>query len=300
MKLVRQFGIIIFVVIFILLLNSFFIIREGQNGLVLVLGHLKEDANGRGASYDPGLHLKFPFISSVKKFDTRLQGFSSGSFSAITSMQTFLEVEYFVKWRISDVALYYKRTSGSAIRASSLMESKINDIVRAQFGRHTSNQIISTQRSDIMHTVLSEAKREIEDEYGIEVTDVQLQSARLPTRVLKSVFNRMASERKQFANNKRAEGLKVSESIKAKADYQVVVIKAKARQQAADLKADGDKQAATIYADAYQQDADFFAFYRSLKAYQHAFNEDASNMLVLSTDSDFFKYFDEIDPNKNN
>ena len=97
MKLVRQFGIIIFVVIFILLLNSLFIIREGQNGLVLVLGHLKEDANGRGASYDPGLHLKFPFISSVKKFDTRLQGFSSGSFSAITSKQTFLEVEYFVK-----------------------------------------------------------------------------------------------------------------------------------------------------------------------------------------------------------
>lgn len=300
MKLVRQFGVIILVVVLIFLLNSFFIIREGQNGLVLVLGHLKEDASGSGVSYEPGLHLRIPFISSVKKFDTRLQGFSSGSFSAITSKQTFLEVEYFVKWRIEDVALYYKRTSGSTVRASSLMESKINDIVRAQFGRHTSNQIISTERSDIMNTVLGEAKREIESEYGIQVTDVQLQSARLPTRVLKSVFNRMASERKQFANNKRAEGLKVSESIKAKADYQVVVIKAKARQQAADLKADGDRQAAAIYAQAYEKDADFFAFYRSLKAYQKAFNEDASNMLVLSTDSDFFKYFDEIDPNKNN
>jgi len=290
MKRSHQLIIALLVILFAILSFSFFVVRQGQHAFVQRLGKIVVSDPSTPKVYGPGLHVKIPFISLARTFDTRLQGFSSGQFSVITAQQTFLEVEYYVKWRITDLVLYYKRTSGVADRAVTLMEPKINDIVRAQFGKMTSNQIISSDRSRIMQTVLSQAKKQILSEYGVEIVDVRLQSAKLPKRVLTSVFSRMASERKQFANNKRAEGLKASEAIKAKADEQVVVIKAQANKQAAVMRATGEQKAAEIYAKAYGQNAKFFAFYQSLQAYKQTFNSE-KDFIVLSPDSQFFQYF---------
>ena len=287
----KQLSVAILIVVLLVILNGLFVVKEGQKALVLVLGELKKSQGDTVQVYEPGLHFKLPFVSRAKTFDARTQGFNSGSFSTLTLKQTFLEVSYYVKWRISNVALYYKRTGGNTLKAESLMEPKINDIVRAQFGKRTSDAIISTDRTNIMNDVLEQAKITVEQEYGIAIIDVRLQFVKLPTRVLKSVFTRMASERKQFANNKRAEGMKAAESIQATADKQVIVIKATANKEAAVIKAKGEGKAAGIYAKAYGANQEFYGFYRSLEAYKGAFGQENGDILVLSPDSEFFKYF---------
>lgn len=290
-KLTKQLSIVLLVLAFLFMLNGLFVVNEGQKALVLMLGDLNATSDGAARVYEPGLHVKWPLISSVKKLDTRTLGFESGVFSVLTSKQTSIELSYYVKWRILDPALFYKRTGASVVKAESLIEPKINDIIRASVGNNTSDEVISTKREAIMASVLDQARKTIEADYGIQIIDVRLQTVKLPERVLTSVFNRMASERKQFANNKRAEGLRVAESVKANADQQVVIIQAEANQQAALIKAQGDEEAAKIYADAYNKDQQFYGFYRRLEAYRDAFPADNQDMLVLSPNSDFFKYF---------
>lgn len=278
------------IIVLLLLSGSLFVISEGQEGLVSIMGKLKTDSQGVAETYGPGLHVKLPFVSSVRKFDTRIHGFTSGEFSTLTSKQTSLVIEYYVKWRITNLPLYYQRTGGLEERAESLMEQKINDELRAQLGKHTSGDAISTARPQILKAVLKNTQLALSDDYGVEVLDVQLQSIKLPTKVLESVFKRMAAERQQFANNKRAEGQKVAESIRATADQQVVIIKAQALQEAAKLKAEGDEKAAKLYADTYGKDAKFYNFYRSLLAYRASFNS-KDDVIVLSPQGQFFDYF---------
>lgn len=284
---------VIVVLLFLLLVGSVFTIQEGQKGLVLIMGKLKTDHQGVAETYGPGLHVRLPFISSVRKFDTRIHGFTSGEFSTLTSKQTSVVVEYYVKWRISNLSLYYKRTSGLEEKAESLMEQKINDELRAQLGKRTSGDLISVARHEILEAVLQNTQQALSKEYGVDVLDVQIQSIKLPARVLESVFKRMAAERTQFANNKRAEGLKVAESIRASADQKVVVIKAQALQEAAALKAQGDEKAAKLYADTYGKDAKFYNFYRSMLAYRESF-KNKEDVLVISPQGQFFDYFHQV------
>ena len=170
------------------------------------------------------------------------------------------------------------------------MEQKINDELRAQVGKRTSGDLISVARHEILVAVLANIQPSLSKDYGVDILDVQIQSIKLPARVLESVFKRMAAERTQFANNKRAEGLKVSESIRAAADQKVVIIKAQALQEAAVLKAQGEQKAAKLYADTYGKDAKFYNFYRSLLAYRASF-KDKDDVLVISPQGQFFDYF---------
>lgn len=280
----------VIVLLLLLMVGSVFTIEEGQKGLVLIMGKLKTDSHNIAETYEPGLHVKWPFISSVRKFDTRIHGFTSGEFSTLTSKQTSVMTEYYVKWRISNLSLYYQRTSGIEERAESLMEQKINDELRAQVGKRTSGDLISVARREILIAVLANIQPSLSQDYGVEIVDVQIQSIKLPARVLESVFKRMAAERTQFANNKRAEGLKVSESIRAAADQKVVIIKAQALQEAAVLKAQGEEKAAKLYADTYGKDAKFYNFYRSLLAYRSSF-KNKDDVLVISPQGQFFDYF---------
>lgn len=286
------------VIVLLLLTGSVFVIEEGQKSLILTMGKLKTNSQNKVETYGPGLHVKLPFVSTVKKFDTRLHGFVSGEFSVLTAKQTSVVVEYYVKWKISNLALYYQRTNGIEERAENLMEQKINDELRAQLGKHTSSDLISVGRQQILTAVLTNTRPALLQEYGVEIVDVQLQSVKLPARVLESVFKRMAAERTQFANNNRAEGMKVSESIRATADQQVVIIKAQALQEAAVLKAQGDEKAAKLYADTYGQDPKFYNFYRSMLAYRASF-KDKNDILVLSPQGQFFDYFHNVETSKN-
>lgn len=272
---------------------SFYSVNEGESALVLRLGKIVGSADGHGPVVDgPGLHVKLPFIDHVRIFDTRMQQLQSSSaqpLTVVTKEQTYLVVDYFAKWRISNLPKFYTSTGGSITWAENLLEQRLNDIVRAEYGKRTSDQAISADRAKMMAAIKEQANT-IGQDQGIQVIDVRIQQITLPKDVMDSVFKRMATERKQFAEAKRAEGTEKSMEIKALADQKVTVIKAQAAMQAAQIRAKGDQQAAEIFAKAYNADPHFYAFFRSLEAYEKSFGQNR-DVLVIRPDGQFFNYF---------
>ena len=208
--------------------------------------------------------------------------------TVVTKEQTYLVVEYFAKWRINNLSKFYTSNGGSVTWAETLLEQRLNDIVRAEYGKRTSSQAIS-ERASMMNAIREEADQ-IGKDQGINVIDVRIQQITLPKDVMDSVFKRMETERKQFAEAKRAEGIERSEEIKALADQKATVIKATALTQGATIRAQGDFTAAETYSKAYSSNPSFFAFYRSLEAYENGFSQ-KSDVLVLKPESQFFTYF---------
>jgi membrane protease subunit HflC len=282
---------IILVVLVLLGLSSAFTVNEGESALVLRLGKIVSN-DSKSVVYVPGLHFKAPFIDHVRFFDTRLQQLAtpeSQPLVVVTQEQTYLQVEYFAKWRISNLPKFYTSTGGSVSWAENLLEQRINDIVRAEYGKRTSEQAVSTDRANMMAAIREQAD-DIGKDQGVQVLDVQIQQITLPQEIMDSVFNRMATERKQFAEAKRAEGIEKSEEVKALADQKATVIKAQSVMQAAIIRAKGDQQAADIFAKAYSVDTSFYAFYRSMEAYKKMLNN-KNDMMVIKPDGQFFNYF---------
>lgn len=289
---IKLSAIILGALILFLSLFSFYTVHEAQSALVLRLGKIINTHANQNDIHEPGLHLKVPFIDTVRRFDMRMQELTtppSNPLTVVTKEQTYLLVEYFAKWRIANLSKFYTSTGGSVSWAETLLEQRINDIVRAEFGRRTSNQAISEDRATTMETIRKEASL-IGKDQGIDVLDVRIQQITLPKDVMDSVFNRMATERKQFAEAKRAEGVQKSEEVKALADQKVTVIKAEALMQGASIRAKGDLEAAQIYANAFNVDPKFYAFYRSLEAYENSFRN-KNDILILKPEGQFFNYF---------
>jgi membrane protease subunit HflC len=289
---VLKVSLLVIGLIFATFLSTFYTVNEGQNALLLRLGKIITDKNDLPIVMKPGLHFKIPFIDRARLFDSRMQQLASSlsqPLTTVTKEQTYLVVEYFAKWRIEDLAMFYKSTGGSVVWAEKLLEQRINDVVRAEYGKRTSDEAISTERSEMILAIREQANH-IGKKQGVAVTDVQILQITLPKDVMDSVFKRMATERQQFAVAKRAEGAQKSEAIKALADQRATIIKAQATMRGASLRAKGDLEAATIFANAYNADASFYAFYRSLEAYKASFNS-KNDMLILKPDSQFFHYF---------
>lgn len=271
-------------------LSGFFVVQEGQSAIVLRLGQITGGESG--AVRGPGLHYCLPFIDSVRRFDRRLQQLvnsASGALTVVTSEQTYLVVDYFARWQITDPVRFYTSTGGSIPWAESLLEQRLNDVVRAEYGRRTSDEAISTGRS-AMTAMFREQANAIGKDLGIRVKDVRIEQITLPKDVVNSVFDRMASERRQFAAARRAEGMEKAEAIRAEADQQVAVIKARAQSEGAALRAKGEEEAARIYATAYGSHPDFYVFWRSLEAYRKSFSG-KGDILVLQPDGQFFNQF---------
>lgn len=292
----RLINIALVTIVFIIILVFPFVlftVSEGQNGLLLRLGKITTDSQtNTPIVLQPGLHIKIPFIDRARIFDTRIQELatpSSQPLTVVTKEQTYLVVEYFAKWRINNLVKFYTSTGGAVTWAENLLEQRLNDIVRAEYGKRTSYQAISSDRAAMMAAIKEEANH-IGKEQGIGVIDVRLQTITIPKDVLDSVFKRMEAERKQFAEAKRAEGMEKSEEIKALADQKVTILKAEALMKAAAIRAKGDQTAAEIYAKAYGTDPKFYAFYRSLEAYENSFNS-KNDILILKPEGQFFNYF---------
>ncbi len=288
-----RIGAVIAVIVVLVLANfSLFTVQEGQAALILRLGKIVGGSETPKVM-EPGLHCKIPFIDTVRVFDMRMQELSipvSQALNVVTKEQTYLVVDYFAKWRISNLAKFYTSTGGGNVHQSEmLLEQRLNDIVRAEYGKRSSDQAISADRARMMTTIREEANT-IGKDQGISVIDVRILQITLPKDVMDSVFKRMAAERKQFAEAKRAEGIEKSEAIKALADQKVTVIKAQAITKAATIRASGDLNAAQIYATSYGTDPSFYAFYRSLEAYEKAFSQ-KTDLLVIKPEGQFFNYF---------
>lgn len=276
----------------IMLFGSFYTVMEGQEAIVLRLGKIVSYKNNQPVVALPGLHFKLPVIDSVRWFDMRLQTLSVESSRILTQEQKYVMVDYYAKWRIDNMPLYYTRTSGDPDQAKLLLQQKINDSLRAEFGRRALSDVISDAREEIMKKLQTEANNSARD-LGIKIIDVRIKRIDLPAEVSASVFERMRAERELVAAKHRSDGKAAAEQIQAEADGKASVIVANAEAKAAKIRSEGESAAAKIYAEAYGKDPEFYDFYRSLEAYRAIFKNNDQNVIVLKPDNAFFKYFNQ-------
>ncbi len=288
MKAINTVIFIVVIVILLILYSSMFVVVQGQKAIVLRLGQIVM-FDGQPKIYEPGLHFKTPFVTTVKLFDTRIQTLVEKSSRMLTQEQKYLLVDYYVKWRISNLAKYYTTTGGYTASADQLLSQKVNDSMRAEFGKRSISDVISDQRLSIMG-ILKKNANQASQELGVDVIDVRINAIDLPQDVSNSVFMRMQSEREQVASKRRSDGKALAEAIRANADAKVTVMIATAKEQASQIRAKGQSIAAQIYSDTYAKDPEFYGFYRSLQAYQNTFSS-KRDVIVLSPDSQFFHYF---------
>lgn len=270
--------------------TSLFIVTEGQHAMLLRLGRIVTDKKtGEEVVLSPGLHMKVPFIETVRIFDTRLQTLDIKSSRIVTKEKKDVIVDYYVKWRIDNLAHYFKATSGNQLKAETLLEQQINTSLRAQFGKRTISDVVSSDRGDVMEVLRQGAELQAA-QLGIHVVDVRIKGIELPANTSNAIYQRMRADMQKIANGHRADGSAAAEAIQAESDARVTVILAKARSDGQRIRGEGQALAATIFAKAYNQNKDFFAFYRSLKAYQASFDS-KQDILVLDPSSTFFDYF---------
>jgi membrane protease subunit HflC len=273
-----------------LLVTSLFTITQGQHGIVLRLGRLVNDANtGKAKTLAPGLHVKMPFIETVRVFDTRIQTLDIKSSRIVTKEKKDVIVDYYVKWRIDDLARYFTATGGNQFKADTLLEQQLNTSLRAEFGRRTISDLVSGGRNDMTGILQAHAEQQA-SELGIHVVDVRIKGIELPANTSNAIYQRMRADMQKIANRHRADGHAEAEAIQAAADARVTIVLAKARSDGQVIRAQGQAKAAEIYTQAYSKNRDFFAFYRSLSAYVLSFNN-KQDILVLDQEGAFFDYF---------
>ena len=289
MKRVGWFILIVVVLAWFVLSFSMYTVSEGEQAVILKLGELvKVSGTNRAQVVKPGLHFKTPFITRVRKYDVRLRTLNVDASKILTAEQKYVLVDYYTKWQISDLPKYYRATGGNAEYADQLLTQKINDALRAAFGKRTISEVVSSQRGDIMSFLKHRADQGAEG-LGIDVNDVRIKAIDLPETIEESVFKRMSTQREQVATKLRSEGKAQAETIQATADRQVAIELAKAKLQAQEIRASGDKQAAAIYNAAYDKNKTFYAMYRSLQSYQQVFGH--KTVMVLKPTGKYFKYF---------
>lgn len=276
-------GLIVLVALLLVASGSFFIVQQHEVALLLRLGKI-EDVNN-----EPGLHFKLPLVQNVLLFDRRIQTSDAQPQRFLTAEKKFVVVDSYVKWRIADAAQYYRSTGGSVLTTSRLLAEQINTALRNEFGKRTIQEVISGERAKIMDTLAKNADDKASN-LGVEIVDVRVKQIDFPERVSSSVYERMRSERERVAKEWRAQGAEAAERIQADADRQRTEILANAYREAEILSGEGDAKSAEIYANAFNRDTEFYAFWRSLKAYRDVFG-DGGSVMVLDPDSEFFRYF---------
>lgn len=267
----------------LIVVNTFFVVDQRERAVLFQVGELKD------AEFKPGLHVKIPFFQTVRKFDARLLTLDNQTENFLTVEKKNVEVDFFVKWRIADAAVYYRATGGQELVALDRLSAIINRGLRDEFGSRTIQQAVSDERDVIMQELERKVVKNVAD-LGVEIVDVRLKSINLPQTVSESVYDRMRAERARVAADLRARGAEEAERIRADADRQAQVTLANAYKTAEELRGEGDAKASEIYAKAYGQDAEFYSFYRSLNVYRSSFGG-GQDLLVLEPDGPFFKYF---------
>jgi membrane protease subunit HflC len=235
---------------------------------------------------EPGLYARIPFVQEVLYFDKRLLEYEAAPKEILTKDKQQLVVDNYSRWRIDD-PLQFFRTVRNEAGAQSRLDDIVYSDVRETLGRHTLSDIVSGRRTALMEevTAASDAKAR---SYGIRVIDVRIKRADLPEKNEQNVFNRMRTERERQAKRFRAEGDEEARKVRSDADKQVRILTADARQKADIARGEGDAQAVKIFADAYGRDPEFYDFVRAMDAYRRTI--DADTTLILSTDSDFFRW----------
>jgi len=265
-----------------------FTVNEKELAIKLKIGKVVK------ADYTPGLQWKIPFVNEIKTFDSRIQTLDNKPESILNTDKEYLEVDYFVKWKIKDVVTYYTTFNGLIIDAERRLSDVMKNALSEEFSNRTLQQVISTQRLELVASVQDKTKPIAED-FGIEIVDVRIKRINLNGAVSESVFDRMRSERAAEAAEHRSTGQKEAVNIRANTDKQIRILVAEATKTGALLKGQGDATATKTYAEAYTKNQDLYSFLRSLEAYRNSF-EGSNNMMVLDPKSEFFKHFNSNKP----
>ena len=265
--------------------SSLFIVEQTQQAIVLFFGKPQETIR------EPGLYVKVPFAEEVVYYEKRVLDLDPPKERMILADQKRLDVDSYARYRITDPLLFYQ-TTRRVSEVSGKLTPIINSSLRRVLGNETLLDILSGKRATIMVDI-QKAVNDAVKRFGMEIVEVRVRRADYPDETRSNIENRMKSEREREAKEFRARGFEMAEGIRADAGKQKIVILAEANKKAETLRGEGDSQAIKIYADAFNQDSEFFAFYRSMQAYRKSIaSEDTT--LVISPNSDFFRYFGDI------
>ncbi|MEF3081823.1 protease modulator HflC [Luteimonas sp. SMYT11W] len=279
-----NFVIPLIIVVLLGLMGSVYVVREGQVALVLNLGRVARTDIG------PGLHFKVPLIESARVFDRRFNASAFSPERSLTSERKDVSVDFVAIVAISDVAAFYRATSGNEADANLRLEPIIKNSLRNEINASTLTELVSGNRSEFVERQLpgiNEAAKSL----GMRIIDIRLKQIDLPTdsQVIQQVYNRMRAERQEVATRLRAEGEERARAIRGQADREQTVILAEAERDAQTLRGEGDAEAARIYGEAANRDPAFYAFQRSLEAYRAAF-EKGDSVIVLERNDPFLQY----------
>ena len=277
--------IIITIVVFIILVYfSLFRVMEWEQAIVFKFREIQN------SDYKPGLNFKLPWVNVSKTFETRLLNLDQEPQRFLTDEKKDVIVDYYAKWRISDVEKFYTISLGGDVEyLNNLLGQRINSALRDEFGNRTVQEVVAGKRGQIFSAISGTISR-LPEEWGITVVDVRTKRINLPEQVSASVYDRMRTERLRVAKDFRARGAEAAERIRANADKEREIILADAYSQAEKTRGEGDAKATGIYSTAYQKDREFYDLYRSLNAYKASFRGQ-NDILLLSPDTEFFKYF---------
>lgn len=270
-------------IVVLLVLSSVYIIPETHRGVKLRFGELVE------TDLRAGLHFKVPVIDQIREFDIRVLTMDLPSRQYLTIEKKPLDVDSYIAWKIRDVDQFYRATGGDEFRAQSLLQSRVDNGLRDEFGVRTMVEVVSGQRDELMHTLRDRANETAIKEFGIEILDIRVKAIEFPGEVSENVYRRMATEREKLAQEFRSRGRELAEGIRADADRQRTVVLAEAFSEAEETRGEGDGEASRIYADAYGSNGEFYSFYRSLQAYQNTFSS-KDDIMVIDSDSDFLRF----------
>ena len=270
--------------------NTFFIVHQTQQAMVLEFGDLRKVINKDPKQNEAGLHWRVPFIQNVIFFDKRILDLDARSAEVVMAGNVPLIVDAFGRYRIIAPLLFYqsvRNVNGAASRLEPILKSSLRGVL----GGSTYLEVVRDKRELMMSNILSQMNIKAKT-FGVEFVDVRIKRADLPEDNSKKVFERMISERVRVAKKIRAEGNEKAQVIRAKADREVIEIKADANRTASIIRGDGDAERNKLYAEAFGKDPDFFAFYRSMEAYEKGLKSGNTRML-MSPDSEFFNYFNK-------
>ena len=269
----------------LLIYSTFFIVKETHQAIVLQLGEPKK------VYKDAGLYFKIPLIQNVHFLDKRVIDIDAPAEEVIALDQKRIIVDAYAKFIINDPLKFYISVGNERI-AQSRLASIINAKIRGVLGKENLVNLISTNRNKLMNQITKDVAEEAKD-FGSDVIDVRIKRADLPSANSEAIFKRMQTERTREAKEFRAQGFEVGQTIKSIADKEVAIILADARKTAQITRGEGDGLRNKIFADAFGRDPEFFSFYRAMQSYEKSLISGSETSLVLSPDSEFFRYFGE-------
>lgn len=277
-----------------LVLNSFYIVNQTEQVIVLQLGKpISFTDGGQTVSYinKPGLKVKVPFIQNIVRFDSRILYFEATDKEVLDSESKTLTVNAFARYRITNPLTFYEKVtdqSGMDAKLDKIFEASLRDAI----GQAPLKTLLTGNRKDVMKMIQDNVSKKAAD-FGIKISDVRIVRADLPKENSEAIFKRMYTDRNKEAREYRAQGQEQAQIIVSTARKEATILKANAERDAQIIRGEGDAKATKIFADAFGRDPDFFDFYRTMQAYKSSINKDSTRM-VLSPDSEFLGYFGNI------